>query len=64
MDFRWRRIQYGLNWLTNDSDFREATINGSPSSKSKRALQDLRVQPAAVSCSCWTCNGKHHHQHP
>ena len=31
MDLRWRRIQYGLNWLTNDSDFREATINGSPS---------------------------------
>ena len=31
MDLRWRRIQYGLNWLTNDSDFREATIKGSPS---------------------------------
>ena len=31
MELRWRRIQYGLNWLTNDSDFREATINGSPS---------------------------------
>ena len=31
MELRWRRIQYGLNWLTNDSDFREAAINGSPS---------------------------------
>ena len=31
MELRWRRIQNGLNWLTNDSDFREAVINGSPS---------------------------------
>ncbi|UXL39474.1 EAL domain-containing protein [Pseudomonas fragi] len=31
MDLRWNRIQYGLDWLTNDSGFREATINGSPS---------------------------------
>ena len=30
MDLRWRRIQYGLNWLTNDSDFRLASINGTP----------------------------------
>ena len=28
MDLRWRRIQYGLNWLTNDSDFRQAALNG------------------------------------
>ena len=40
MDLRWRRIQYGLNWLTNDSDFREATINGSPS-LIERALQEF-----------------------
>ncbi|NNB14139.1 GGDEF domain-containing protein [Pseudomonas fragi] len=40
MDLRWRRIQYGLNWLTNDSDFREATIIGSPS-LIERALQEF-----------------------
>ena len=40
MDLRWRRIQYGLNWLTNDSDFREATIKGSPS-LIERALQEF-----------------------
>ena len=40
IDLRWRRIQYGLNWLTNDSDFREATINGSPS-LIERALQEF-----------------------
>ena len=42
MDLRWRRIQYGLNWLTNDSDFREATINGSPS-LIEHALQEFEV---------------------
>ena len=42
MDLRWRRIQYGLNWLTNDSDFREATINGSPS-RIEHALQEFEV---------------------
>ena len=42
MDLRWRRIQYGLNWLTNDSDFREATINGSPS-LIERALQEFEA---------------------
>lgn len=30
VDFRARRIQYGLNWLTNDQDFREAVIDGRP----------------------------------
>ncbi|ASC88122.1 GGDEF domain-containing protein [Pseudomonas fragi] len=40
MDLRWRRIQYGLNWLTNDSDFREAAINGSPS-RIEHALQEF-----------------------
>ena len=40
MELRWRRIQYGLNWLTNDSDFREATINGSPS-LIERALREF-----------------------
>ena len=40
IDLRWRRIQYGLNWLTNDSDFREATIIGSPS-LIERALQEF-----------------------
>ena len=30
IDFRARRIQYGLNWLTNDPDFREAVIDGRP----------------------------------
>ena len=30
IDFRGRRIQYGLNWLTNDQDFREAAIDGRP----------------------------------
>ncbi|MCF6759452.1 putative bifunctional diguanylate cyclase/phosphodiesterase [Pseudomonas fragi] len=42
MDLRWRRIQYGLNWLTNDSNFREATINGSPS-LIEHALQEFEV---------------------
>ena len=42
MDLRWRRIQYGLNWLTNDSDFREATIKGSPS-LIEHALQEFEV---------------------
>ena len=42
MDLRWRRIQYGLNWLTNDSDFREATINGSPS-LIEHALQEFEA---------------------
>lgn len=42
MDLRWRRIQYGLNWLTNDSDFRGATINGSPS-LIEHALQEFEV---------------------
>ena len=40
MDLRWRRIQYGLNWLTNDSDFREATIDGSPA-RIEHALQEF-----------------------
>ena len=30
IDFRARRIQYGLNWLTNDPDFRESVIDGRP----------------------------------
>ena len=42
MDLRWRRIQYGLNWLTNDSDFREAAINGSPS-LIEHALQEFEA---------------------
>ena len=42
MDLRWRRIQYGLNWLTNDSDFREATIKGSPS-LIEHALQEFEA---------------------
>ncbi|WP_409498394.1 EAL domain-containing protein [Pseudomonas fragi] len=42
MDLRWRRIQYGLNWLTNDSDFREAAINGSPS-RIEHALQEFEA---------------------
>ncbi|MDN5390833.1 MAG: EAL domain-containing protein [Pseudomonas sp.] len=42
MDLRWRRIQYGLNWLTNDSDFREATIKGSPS-LIEQALQEFEA---------------------
>ncbi len=40
MDLRWRRIQYGLNWLTNDSDFRQAALNGSPS-QIEAALQEF-----------------------
>ena len=42
MDLRWRRIQYGLNWLTNDSDFRQAAINASPS-LIQRALQEFEA---------------------
>ena len=42
IDLRWRRIQYGLNWLTNDSDFREATIKGSPS-LIEHALQEFEA---------------------
>ena len=42
MELRWRRIQYGLNWLTNDSDFREATINGSPA-LIEHALQEFEA---------------------
>ncbi|MCU1726205.1 EAL domain-containing protein [Pseudomonas sp. 7P_10.2_Bac1] len=30
IDFRARRIQYGLNWLTNDAEFRDAVIDGRP----------------------------------
>lgn len=40
MDLRWRRIQYGLNWLTNDSDFRQAALNGSPRTN--------RIRPARI----------------
>ena len=40
MDLRWRRIQYGLNWLTNDSDFRQAALNGSPA-QIEAALQEF-----------------------
>lgn len=30
IDFRGRRIQYGLNWLTNDAEFRAAVLDGRP----------------------------------
>lgn len=39
-ELRGRRIQYGLNWLTNDSDFRAAAIDGSPQ-KILHALQEF-----------------------
>lgn len=39
-ELRGRRIQYGLNWLTNDSDFRAATMDGSPQ-KILHALQEF-----------------------
>ena len=39
-ELRGRRIQYGLNWLTNDSDFRAAAVDGSPQ-KILHALQEF-----------------------
>lgn len=40
IDLRGRRIQYGLNWLTNDSDFRAAVLDGSPQ-KIQAALEEF-----------------------
>ena len=49
MDLRWRRIQYGLNWLTNDSDFRLASINGTPRTSRTPCWSLRRVFAAVIS---------------
>jgi len=57
MELRWRRIQYGLNWLTNDSDFREAAINGSPS-LIQRALLEFESSLRGSELFVLDLNGK------
>lgn len=56
-ELRGRRIQYGLNWLTNDSDFRAATMDGSPQKFCMHCKSSSQIF-GAVSSSCSTCKAK------
>lgn len=40
LDLRARSMQYGLNWLANDSDFHQAVVDGSPQ-KIEQALEEF-----------------------